>query len=115
MPNYDNNHIKGDLYITFDVEFPRGGLSDSEKDGRLWLDLRNKLPYTHTRSVIYKELKNPIRMLNSFILTLKGDNKIRKIDGIVVDLLLIYNFFLSFSALKTILKQESLQKAYNGL
>jgi len=50
MPNYDNNHIKGDLYITFDVEFPRGGLSDSEKD-----------------------------------------------------------------ALKTILKQESLQKAYNGL
>ena len=40
MPNYDNNHIKGDLYITFDVEFPRGGLSDSEKDGRLWFDLR---------------------------------------------------------------------------
>ncbi|XP_020626187.1 dnaJ homolog subfamily B member 11-like [Orbicella faveolata] len=32
MPNYDNNHVKGDLYITFDVEFPRGGLSDSEKD-----------------------------------------------------------------------------------
>lgn len=43
MPNYDNNHVKGDLYITFDVEFPRGGLSDSEKDGRLWFVLRNKL------------------------------------------------------------------------
>lgn len=37
MPNYDNNHVKGDLYITFDVEFPRGGLSDSEKDGRFGL------------------------------------------------------------------------------
>ena len=42
MPNYDNNHVKGDLYITFDVEFPRGGLSDSEKDGRLWLVPRNE-------------------------------------------------------------------------
>lgn len=40
MPNYENNHVKGDLYITFDVEFPRGGLSDSEKDGRLRLVLR---------------------------------------------------------------------------
>ena len=42
MPNYDNNHVKGDLYITFDVEFPRGGLSDSEKDGRLCFVVRNK-------------------------------------------------------------------------
>ena len=33
MPNYDNNNAKGDLYITFDVEFPRGGLEDSEKEG----------------------------------------------------------------------------------
>ena len=33
MPNYENNIVKGDLYITFDVEFPRGGLEDSEKEG----------------------------------------------------------------------------------
>ena len=33
MPNYDNNHIRGDLYITFDVQFPRGGLDDSQKEG----------------------------------------------------------------------------------
>ena len=39
MPNYENNHVKGDLYITFDVEFPRGGMSDSEKDGRFLLFL----------------------------------------------------------------------------
>ena len=45
MPNYDNNHVKGDLYITFDVEFPRGGLSDSEKEGRLWFVLRNNLMF----------------------------------------------------------------------
>lgn len=35
MPNYENNNVKGDLYITFDVEFPRGGLEDSEKEGGL--------------------------------------------------------------------------------
>lgn len=32
MPNYENNHEKGDLFITFDVEFPRGGMSESEKE-----------------------------------------------------------------------------------
>lgn len=36
MPNYENNHEKGDLFITFDVEFPRGGMSESEKEGRLY-------------------------------------------------------------------------------
>ena len=62
MPNYENNHVKGDLYITFDVEFPRGGLSDSEKDGRLWFVLTSpglsmcssiKYPYLfHGRGII---------------------------------------------------------------
>ena len=33
MPNYENNNIKGDLYITFDIEFPRGGLEDNDKEG----------------------------------------------------------------------------------
>lgn len=36
MPNYENNHEKGDLFITFDVEFPRGGMSESEKEGRFY-------------------------------------------------------------------------------
>ena len=33
MPNYDNNQRKGILYITFDVDFPRGTFSEQEKNG----------------------------------------------------------------------------------
>lgn len=33
MPSYDNNLRKGDLYITFDVNFPRGTFSDQDKNG----------------------------------------------------------------------------------
>ncbi|UYV66502.1 dnj-20 [Cordylochernes scorpioides] len=32
MPNYDNNNAKGVLYITFDVEFPKGELTPEEKE-----------------------------------------------------------------------------------
>ena len=34
MPNYNNNHDKGDLYVTFDVEFPRGSLTDEDKESK---------------------------------------------------------------------------------
>lgn len=33
MPNYENNNSRGTLYVTFDVEFPRGELSDEDKQG----------------------------------------------------------------------------------
>ncbi|KAF4518647.1 hypothetical protein B566_EDAN005974 [Ephemera danica] len=32
MPNYENNNLHGTLYITFDIEFPKSELSDSEKE-----------------------------------------------------------------------------------
>lgn len=32
MPNYDNNLQKGVLYITFDVDFPKGELSALDKE-----------------------------------------------------------------------------------
>lgn len=32
MPNYENNNLFGTMYITFDVEFPKGELSSEEKD-----------------------------------------------------------------------------------
>lgn len=32
MPNYDNNNLHGTLYITFDVEFPKNELTDTEKE-----------------------------------------------------------------------------------
>ena len=35
MPSYDNNNLFGDLYITFDVQFPRGTLEHEEKEGML--------------------------------------------------------------------------------
>ena len=33
MPNYDNNLIRGNLYITIDVEFPRGTFSETDQEG----------------------------------------------------------------------------------
>lgn len=37
MPNYDNNNLRGTLYITFDVDFPKTQFSDTEKEGMLTL------------------------------------------------------------------------------
>ena len=34
MPNYDNNNVMGTLIITCDVEFPKGELSEEDKEGR---------------------------------------------------------------------------------
>lgn len=31
MPNYENNNLFGTLYITFDVEFPKGELNGDDK------------------------------------------------------------------------------------
>lgn len=31
MPNYENNNLKGTLYVTFDVDFPKGELSAENK------------------------------------------------------------------------------------
>ncbi|XP_067626250.1 dnaJ homolog shv [Eurosta solidaginis] len=32
MPNYENNNLYGNLFITFDVEFPKKDLTDAEKE-----------------------------------------------------------------------------------
>jgi DnaJ family protein B protein 11 len=34
MPNYENNNVRGTMIITFDVEFPKGELSDVEKESK---------------------------------------------------------------------------------
>jgi DnaJ family protein B protein 11 len=31
MPNYENNNLRGTLYVTFDVDFPKGELNDDHK------------------------------------------------------------------------------------
>lgn len=35
MPNYENNNIRGSLYITFDVDFPKTQLSEEDKASKL--------------------------------------------------------------------------------
>ncbi|KAJ8867751.1 hypothetical protein PR048_031554 [Dryococelus australis] len=37
MPNYENNNLHGNLYITFDVEFPKSEFSEEEKEGKCYL------------------------------------------------------------------------------
>lgn len=32
MPNYENNNLRGTLFITFDIDFPKGELSQEQKD-----------------------------------------------------------------------------------
>ncbi|XP_041375031.1 dnaJ homolog subfamily B member 11-like isoform X2 [Gigantopelta aegis] len=33
MPNYENNNVRGSLYITFDIDFPKGTLTEEDKEG----------------------------------------------------------------------------------
>ena len=33
MPNYDDNTQRGSLYITIDVNFPRGTFSEEDREG----------------------------------------------------------------------------------
>ena len=37
MPNYENNNRKGDLYITFDIDFPKKDLTPEQKEGEFAL------------------------------------------------------------------------------
>jgi len=32
MPNYENNNRKGDLYVTFDIDFPKQDLTPEQKE-----------------------------------------------------------------------------------
>ena len=34
MPNYENNNVKGSLYITFDIDFPKGELKEEDREGK---------------------------------------------------------------------------------
>jgi len=44
MPNYENNNVRGTLFITFDVSFPKGELADKQKNGKTEITLTR----THT-------------------------------------------------------------------
>ena len=49
MPSYDNNHKKGSLFITFDVDFPKSA-SFSEEDKKGSVLLRNSAVCSYTYS-----------------------------------------------------------------
>jgi DnaJ family protein B protein 11 len=36
MPNYENNNRKGDLYVTFDIDFPKQDLTQEQKESNLF-------------------------------------------------------------------------------
>ncbi|KAL5005603.1 hypothetical protein ScPMuIL_016761 [Solemya velum] len=33
MPNYENNNVRGSMFITFDVEFPKGSFNEEQRNG----------------------------------------------------------------------------------
>lgn len=37
MPNFENNNLHGNLYITFDIDFPKQDFTDQDKEGNLLL------------------------------------------------------------------------------
>ena len=43
MPNYENNNVKGSLYITFDIDFPKGELSQDDREGEFTNEQTNKM------------------------------------------------------------------------
>lgn len=62
MPNYENNNDKGTLFITFDVDFPKGQLTDEEKEGVYEIDISSisyQCSYFHSFSFYFSCNKNP--------------------------------------------------------
>lgn len=39
MPNFENNNLHGNLYVTFDIDFPKQDFSDEEKEGKEFFSL----------------------------------------------------------------------------
>ena len=52
MPNYENNNLHGTLYITFDVDFPKGELTQFEKD-----KIKEMLKETTSKTKTYNGLR----------------------------------------------------------
>ncbi|CAH1788009.1 unnamed protein product [Owenia fusiformis] len=51
MPNFENNNVKGTLIITFDIDFPKGELSDEDKEGL------KKILDQSTKTTVYNGLR----------------------------------------------------------
>lgn len=54
MPNFENNNLHGNLYVTFDIEFPKKDFSDEEKEGNEYFIHTIKIVKCHFQfSVFY--------------------------------------------------------------
>ena len=53
LPAHEQNNIRGDLYITFDVDFPQGELKDEQREGNWTL---HPLFIFHSRSSVIRTL-----------------------------------------------------------
>lgn len=51
MPNYENNNVKGQLFITFDIDFPKGTLTEEEKEALI------KILKQDSKQVVYNGLQ----------------------------------------------------------
>jgi len=56
MPNYDDNNLFGTLYITFDVAFPKGELSESDKQ-----KLKELLNQKSASATVYNGLNTKVK------------------------------------------------------
>lgn len=87
MPHYDNNNLHGNLYITFDVEFPKEAFSEEHKESKFSIFCASQY----------------LKILYVTLMTLSERNlRQSKINTLI-------------SALKKILKQKSINNVYNGL
>lgn len=37
MPNFDNNNLHGNLYVTFDIDFPKQDFTEEDKEGEKYI------------------------------------------------------------------------------
>lgn len=68
MPNYEDNLRKGTLFITFDVNFPKGELSTEEKEGNyIFIKLFLSLPSCNFKINLIKMTINTFLIFHDFV------------------------------------------------
>ena len=57
MPNYENNNVRGTLFITFDVNFPKGELTAEDKAGEREREISEKCLWTVSGKILQQNYK----------------------------------------------------------
>ena len=70
MPNYENNNVRGNLFVTFDVEFPSTQFSEEEKQSKIFVfvlliyNLRRTLAIRSGKISIIMKVYSSEKMIN---------------------------------------------------